>query len=77
MDFNTLLSLRQAWSSFKNNHPKFPGFINAVKARGICEGTELFISLTYPDGQTLKAGLKLKSSDIELYNSLQGLMRQQ
>ena len=41
---------------------------------GRSEGTEVLISVTYPDGQNLKAGLKLKQSDIELLNSLGQLM---
>ena len=74
MDINSLLSLRQAWHSFRQNHPKFPDFLKAVKKRGITEGTEILICVTYPDGQNLKAGLKLKQSDIELLDSLGQLM---
>lgn len=74
MDFNSMLLLKQSWDTFKRNHPKFPDFLKAVKKRGICEGTEVLISVTYPDGQNLKAGLKLKQSDIELLNSLGQLM---
>ena len=74
MDFNSMLLLKQSWDTFKRNHPKFPDFLKAVKKRGISEGTEVLISVTYPDGQNLKAGLKLKQSDIELLNSLGQLM---
>ena len=70
MDFNSLLMMKQAWGTFRNNHPKFPEFLRTVKKRGISEGTEVLISVTYPDGQNFKAGLKLKQSDIELLNSL-------
>ena len=74
MDFNSLLVLKQAWDAFRHNHPKFPDFLKAVKKRGICEGTEILICVTYPDGQNLKAGLKLKQSDLELLDSLGQLM---
>ena len=74
MDFNSLLVLKQAWDTFRHNHPKFPDFLKAVKKRGITEGTEVLISVPYPDGQNLKAGLKLKQSDIELLESLGQLM---
>lgn len=74
MDFSTLLKLKGAWDVFRGNHPKFPEFLHAVKDKGACEGTEIFISVTYPDGQKLNAGLRLKQSDIELINSLGGLM---
>ena len=74
MDFNSLLMMKQAWGTFRNNHPKFPEFLRTVKKRGISEGTEVLISVTYPDGQNFKAGLKLKQSDIELLDSLGQLM---
>ena len=74
MDFNSLLMMKQAWGTFRNNHPKFPEFLRTVKKRGISEGTEVLISVTYPDGQDFKAGLKLKQSDIELLESLGQLM---
>lgn len=66
MDINSLLTLKQAWNTFCRNHPRFPGFIDAVKQRGLPEGTELTVTVTYPDGQNLKAGLKLKDTDAEL-----------
>lgn len=75
MDINTLLTLRQSWNTFKENHPKFPGFLRAVKNRGPVEGAEVFISVTYPDGETLKAGLKLKDTDIGIYDVLLSLLR--
>ena len=74
MDFNSLLNAKQAWDAFRANHPKFPEFLKAVKDRGACEGTEVFISVTYPDGQQIKAGVRLKQSDIELINNLGNLM---
>ena len=38
MDINSLLTLRQAWHSFRQNHPKFPDFLKAVKAKGAVPG---------------------------------------
>ena len=55
MDINSLLSLRQAWHSFRQNHPKFPDFLRAVKAKGAVPGAEITITVSYPDGETLKA----------------------
>ena len=70
MDINSLLTLRQAWHSFSQNHPKVPDFLRAVKAKGAAPGAEITITVSYPDGETLKAGLKLKESDAELINNL-------
>lgn len=74
MDLSTLFAFKQAWNSFKRSHPKFPEFLKAVKNRGISEGTELTVTVTYPDGQTYRAGLKLKESDMELINTVAGLV---
>ena len=70
MDINSLLSLRQAWHSFRQNHPKFPDFLRAVKAKGAVPGAEITIAVSYPDGEALKAGRKLKESGAERINNL-------
>ena len=70
MDFNSLLVLKQAWGTVRHNHPKFPDFLRAVKAKGAVPGAEITITVSYPDGEALKAGLKLKESDAELINNL-------
>ena len=70
MDIGSLLKLKQMWNTFSRNHPKFPDFVRDVKSKGFSEGTELTLAVTYPDGQTLRAGIRLKASDIELLNEL-------
>lgn len=70
MDIGSLFKLKQAWNVFRTNHPKFPEFLKAIKEKGAVEGTELTIIVTYPDGQTLRSGLKLKQSDVELIDRL-------
>ena len=72
MDIGSLMKLKQMWSSFCANHPKFPDFLKAVKAKGVVEGTEVTFTVTYPDGQNLRAGLKLRRSDVELIEKLIG-----
>ena len=71
--FDMLLKGKQAWESFCQNHPQFPAFLQDVKAKGIVEGTDVTIAVTYPDGQTKKAGLHIKPSDLELLWMLQEL----
>ena len=71
--FDALLKGKQAWETFCRNHPQFPAFINDVKATGITEGTDVTISVTYPDGQTKKAGLHIKPADLELFQMLREL----
>ena len=74
MDLGSILTLKQSWSKFCANHPKFPEFLLAVKNRGLTEDTELSFAVTYPDGQTLKAGVRLKASDAETFEKLMTLL---
>ncbi|MCQ2486976.1 MAG: hypothetical protein MJ129_03505 [Clostridia bacterium] len=75
MDFSALMKLKQAWDTFQQNHPNFPKFLNDVKSRGVQEGTEIAIDITYPNGQHVRSTIKVKPSDVALFNSLSGLMK--
>ena len=68
-----LLKGKQAWEAFCRNHPQFPAFLQDVKTKGIMEGTDITISVVYPDGQMKKAGLHIKPADLELLQMLQDL----
>lgn len=68
-----LLKGKQAWDTFSRNHPQFPAFLKDIKDTGMPEGTDITIAVTYPDGQTKKAGLHVKPSDLELLAMLQEL----
>ena len=70
MDISSLLKLKSAWSTFTENHPRFPDFLRDVKKRGIPAGTEVTITVSYPDGDKCKAGLKLTENDLELLRTL-------
>ena len=70
MDIGSLIKFKQMWNTVCRNHPKFPDFLRDVKNKGLAEGTELTFIVSYPDGQTMRAGLRLKASDIELLNGL-------
>ncbi len=73
MDFSALLKIRQAWSTFAANHPKFPAFIRDIAQNGACENMEIAIAVRYPDGTECKAGIKVKESDLELLELLKTL----
>ena len=36
---NLMSQGKQAWATFKRNHPEFPKFLNYVKNKGVPEGT--------------------------------------
>ena len=74
MDVGALLKAKGAWEKFKGNHPKFAPFLGAVKQRGISEGTILEMSVTYPEGGTIKTNVRLTGSDMELMETLKSLL---
>ena len=65
-----LLQMQEAFNRFKNNHPKFPLFVNAVMKEGIKEGTVIEITVTTPEGRNYNSNLKVTSDDLELIESL-------
>ncbi len=74
MDIGTIFTLKQSWSRFCKDHPKFPEFLLAVKNKGLPENTELTFVVTYPDGQSLRSGVRLKPSDAETFEKLIALL---
>ncbi|MBE5900370.1 MAG: hypothetical protein E7280_00525 [Lachnospiraceae bacterium] len=62
-----LKSMRQR---FTNDHPKFPAFLQALRTRGLSEGTVLAMTVTYPDGSTMETNLKLTADDIAAYQEI-------
>ena len=75
MNLMNLMQLKEAWNVFKNNHPKFPMFINAVSNSALEEGSVVEIHVTSPEGKTLTTNIKLKSSDLELIEQLKSSLR--
>ncbi|MBQ0135655.1 MAG: hypothetical protein KBS43_02855 [Oscillospiraceae bacterium] len=74
MDLSVLMRGKQAWDTFKTNHPKFPQFLNYIKTKGLPVDSEINITVTYPDGQNVKSTIKVKPEDLELLSMLQGMM---
>jgi len=65
--------IKGIWDKFTANHPKFPHFVNAVKAKGLPADTVLGLTVTYPDGQTLETNLKIRQEDLELLQELKNI----
>ena len=70
-----LMKMKNAWSRFAANHPKFPLFLNAIVKRGVEEGTIFEFKVTSPDGQELVTNMRLSADDIELWKELSEAMR--
>lgn len=71
-----LLQIQGAWNKFRDNHPKFPLFINAVAKEGLRENTVIEIAVTTPEGKTYNTNLKLCASDMELMETIKDLAMQ-
>ncbi len=64
------LKLMGAWNKFKANHPKFPAFLQAVRARGFKEDMIIEVIITEPDGEKIETSLKVKPDDVALLEEL-------
>ncbi len=70
MNIPDFLKLKNAWDTFTAGHPKFPMFLNAVRASGIKEGTIIAVSVTQPDGKVIDTNIKVTAADLELFETL-------
>lgn len=73
MNPKALMQVMAAWNTFKGNHPKFPAFVDALKRQGVKEDTIIEISVTDPDGQKIETNIKVKKSDLDLFDSLRSM----
>ena len=71
-NFGNMMKIMNAWNTFKQNHPKFPSFCNAVSKRGIREGSILEVTYISPEGEKLTTNIKVLPSDIELLREISG-----
>lgn len=69
------MKLQSAKKQFDKNHPKVAPFMKAVEQRGIQEGMVIGLTVTMPDGEELSSNIKVQQSDLELLNSLKGMMQ--
>jgi hypothetical protein len=69
-----LFKVKGLWEQFVQNHPKFPMFLNAVKAKGIPVDSVIEVKIIQPDGEEMKTNIKITSSDMELLEQLRGMV---
>lgn len=69
------MKIKGAWDKFTRNHPKFPMFLNAVKAKGIPADTVMGLTVEYPNGEKLATNIKITEQDLELFNEIGKLGR--
>lgn len=69
MNLGNLMQLKNSWTTFTQNHPKFPKFLQAAST-AVKEDTLIEIKITTTEGKVIETNLKVKSSDIELVKNL-------
>ena len=75
IDFSSLMNIKNHWQLFKTNHPKVPEFTRNVGGKGFCEGQEIAIAIRYPDGTEVKTGIRLKESDLQLFDTIKDVIK--
>ena len=70
----TVMKARSAWHTFRDNHPNVLPFLNDVMKHGIREGVQVEILVHYPDGTDLKSGIRVRQSDLALFDVLQEML---
>ncbi len=75
MNIGAAFKAKGAWEKFTKNHPKFPLFLEAVKNKGVHEGTIVSISFTEPDGTKLETNLKITNEDLELFEVVKDIAK--
>jgi len=73
MNLGAMMKIKQAWDTISANHPKLPDFLSTLQRKKLVEGTDVLVELTYPDGSHIKAGIKIKQSDLDALESLKSI----
>ena len=68
-----LMGLKNDLERFKNNHPKFIQFIQAMAQSGVQEGTILECKVISTDGQEIQANIKITQEDLALFQKLKDM----
>lgn len=68
-----LQALKKHLENFRNNHPRFEPFVNAVSREALREGAVIEINVTSPEGKNYVTNMKLNNEDIEFLKALQAL----
>ena len=68
-----LLKMKQSFTQFTNQHPKFAMFIQDVFQCGIPEDTIIEVSVQRPGEEKIVTNMKVQQSDLELFEDLKNM----
>ena len=69
-----LLKAKNAWGTFRSNHPNVMPFMQDVLKKGLKEDVQLEILVHYPDGESKNLGIRVKESDLALFDVVQTIL---
>lgn len=64
-----LMQLKGMVERFRTNHPRIPGFFNAV-AKEVAEGSVIEMKMISPEGKELFANIRVNAEDMELLKQI-------
>ena len=70
---SVVFKLKGLQQRFVADHPKFPSFLQAIKNKGVPEGTVVTLKLEYPNGEVLESNIKVTANDVNSFNELSRL----
>lgn len=70
-----VLRVKGMWEKFREAHPKIIAFGKAVRGGYVKEGSVFDLTVTDPDGKSIRANFKLSGEDIELFRQLAEILR--
>ncbi len=65
-----LMQLKGIWDKFSARHPKLQPFFQAVGREAMEEGTIFELTVTLPDGRSLKTNMKMTAEDVQAVRDL-------
>ncbi len=72
---SSLLKLKGAKDKFEAAHPKMVSFIKTTFGGDIPEGTVIEISVTKPGEKPVVSNMRVKETDLELFEELREMVR--
>lgn len=69
------MKIMAAFQTFRSNHPKVVEFFQVVFGSKVEEGTIIEVTVTKPGEEPITTNMKVKQSDIELFEELKNMSR--
>lgn len=68
-----IMKFKDKIGEFRERHQGFSRFINAVRKRGLPQGSTIEIKVTFPDEQVMNTSFRIKEDDLELLQMIGNL----